>query len=72
MVPRYHLVNVYIMVPWYHSTITMKTYSTMEKKLSDWKLAFNSIDNQEREGQILNGLIVSLEKKFEQSMGVAA
>ena len=50
----------------------MKTYPTMEKKLSDWKLAFNSIDNQEREGQILNGLIVSLEKKFEQSMGVVA
>ena len=50
----------------------MKTYPTMEKKLSDWKLAFNSIGNQEREGQILNGLIVSLEKKLEQTMGVPA
>ena len=44
----------------------------MEKTLSDWKLAFNSIGNQEREGQILNGLIVSLKKKLEKPMGVPA
>lgn len=61
-----------MVILWYHGTITMKTYPTMEKKLSDWKLAFNSIGNQESEGQILNGLIVSLEKKLEQTMGVPA
>ena len=57
---------------WYHGTITMKTYPTMEKKLSDWKLVFNSIGNQERKGQILNDLIASFEKKLEQTMGVSA
>ena len=47
---------------WYHGTINMKTYPTIEKKIADWTLAFNSVKNQQGK-QILKDLINGLNEK---------
>ena len=41
----------------------MKTQITMEQKLADWELAFNSISNMQND-QHLKGLIESLRVKI--------
>ena len=58
---------------WYRGTITMKTYPTVEKKLADWTLAFNSMENQQGK-QILNDLINGLNEKIQtvSAIGVTA
>ena len=48
---------------WYHGTIIMNTQIVIEKKLIDWALAFNSIEDQQA-NQILKGLIESLKEKM--------
>ncbi len=50
----------------------MKTYPSVEKKLDDWRSAFDSIsDKQNHEVQILKGMIIELEHtKKEEFAGV--
>lgn len=46
-------------------SLNMITQPTVETKLADWTLAFNSISNkQSEEAQILRGLINSLKNKI--------
>jgi hypothetical protein len=46
-------------------SLNMITQPTIETKLADWTLAFNSISNkQSEEAQILRGLVNSLKNKL--------
>ena len=46
-------------------SLNMITQPTVETKLADWTLAFNSISNkQSEEAQILRGLVNSLKNKI--------
>lgn len=50
------------LILWYHGTINMKKYLTVEKKLSEWKSAFDlNPDMQNSEALILKSLIIKLE-----------
>ena len=46
-------------------SLNMITQPTLETKLADWTLAFNSISNkQSEEAQILKGLVKDLKNKI--------
>ena len=60
----YHGTNFLMFILWYHGTIIMNTDTMIRKKITDVRLAFNSIEHQQN-SQILNRSIDDLREKIE-------